>query len=135
MVRFLPFAALDLRVAVPAFMGWTVFTKTYEVFTHSNIRTNLGFLKYVLVTPQSHRVHHSSRPEHQDKNFGTMFSIWDFIFGTQCLDFDVYPETGVRDRNVPLSMQTSLSGTAMIFSKQLVYPLQSMRKKSYLRSN
>jgi sterol desaturase/sphingolipid hydroxylase (fatty acid hydroxylase superfamily) len=135
LVRFLPFAALDLRVAVPAFVGWTVVSKAYEVFTHSNVRTNLGPLKYVLVTPQSHRVHHSARPEHQDKNFGTMFSIWDFIFGTQCLDFDVYPETGVPRRNVPLSSATSLSGNIMVVLKQLIYPLQSMREKIAARSS
>jgi sterol desaturase/sphingolipid hydroxylase (fatty acid hydroxylase superfamily) len=129
LVRFLPFAALDLRVAVPAFVGWTVFSKAYEVFTHSNVRTNMGPLKYVLVTPQSHRIHHSVLAEHQDKNFGAVFSIWDFTFGTQVLDFDVYPETGVPRRNVPLSEATSVSGNASAWVKQLIYPLQSIREK------
>ena len=134
LVRFLPFALLDLRVAVPAFVAWTVISKAYEVFTHSNVRTNLGPLRYVLVTPQSHRIHHSSLPEHQDKNFGTIFSIWDFMFGTQVLDFDVYPTTGVARRNVPLSEETSVSGNAWTTLKQLVYPLQSMREKAAKRA-
>ncbi len=135
LVRFLPFAALDLRVAVPAFVGWTVFSKAYEVFTHSNVRTNLGPLKYVLVTPQSHRIHHSSRREHQDRNFGAVFSIWDFTFGTQVLDFEVYPETGVPKRNVPLSNATSVFGNVSAFFRQLIYPLQSIRDKIAARSS
>ena len=128
-IRFLPFAMLDLRVAIPAFMAWTVISKAWEVFTHSNVRTNMGPLKYVLVTPQSHRIHHSALPEHQDKNFGTIFSIWDFIFGTQVLDFDVYPETGVPRRNVPLSDKTTVTVNAVAFGKQLFYPLQSIGEK------
>lgn len=63
---------------------------------HANIRTDFGWLRYVLVTPQSHRVHHSIEARHQDKNFGLTFSIWDHLFGTQHRGYDEYPETGVR---------------------------------------
>jgi sterol desaturase/sphingolipid hydroxylase (fatty acid hydroxylase superfamily) len=129
-VRFLPFAMLDASIAVPAFAVWTSFARVYEMYTHSNIRTNMGPLKYILVTPQSHRVHHSDRPEHQDKNFANMFSIWDFIFRTQCLDFETYPATGVKDKQVPRPVRPTLLGAVAAFGGLLVYPFRSMLRRS-----
>ncbi|GJL95041.1 MAG: sterol desaturase [Hyphococcus sp.] len=38
----------------------------------------------VIITPNMHRLHHSALPEHLDKNFGTIFAMWDQLFGTYC---------------------------------------------------
>lgn len=132
LVRFLPFALLQANIAVPAFVLWRVFVNVYAMYTHSNIRTNMGPLKYVLVSPQSHRIHHSELPEHRDKNFGNMFSIWDFLFGTQCRDFNSYPPTGTEDKNVPRPVHPSLAGSFTAFGKMLLYPLGSLRRRSKL---
>lgn len=128
LVNFLPFTMLDANIAVPAFIGWKIFVHIYAMFTHSNIRMNMGPLKYILVTPQSHRIHHSYLPEHRDKNFANMFAIWDFIFGTQCKDFNSYPETGVEDKNVPHPTRPSLLGALIAYGKMLVYPITSLRR-------
>lgn len=94
-VSFVPMFALGLPALVVMGMGsariW------YTRFIHANIRTNLGPLKHVLVTPQYHRVHHSLDPRHHEKNFATLFTLWDRLFGTLCRDYDVYPPTGVED--------------------------------------
>ena len=74
-------------------------------FYHANIRTNMGPLRYILVTPQSHRVHHSTQPEHFDCNFGLTFSIWDHLFGTQYRNYDEYPETGIPDEHFPFEQE------------------------------
>jgi sterol desaturase/sphingolipid hydroxylase (fatty acid hydroxylase superfamily) len=128
-VRFLPFAMLEPSWAVPAFAVWATVSRVYTMFTHSNVRTNLGPLKYVLVTPQSHRVHHSGREEHQDKNFGNMFAIWDLIFGTQVLDFDVYPETGIKDKNMPRPAGPGILDAFTAYGKMLLYPFSSLRRR------
>lgn len=125
-VRFLPFALLDANVAVPAFVVWRSFARVYAMYTHSNIRTNMGPLKYILVTPQSHRIHHSMRPEHRDRNFANIFSIWDFMFGTQVLDFEVYPETGVEDKNFPKPQRASFRELVSSYVKMFVYPFRSL---------
>ncbi len=39
----------------------------------------------VLVTPGLHRIHHSELARHHGANFGTLFSIWDRVFGTLLL--------------------------------------------------
>jgi sterol desaturase/sphingolipid hydroxylase (fatty acid hydroxylase superfamily) len=95
---------------------------------HANIRSNFGPLRYLLVTPQSHRIHHSSRPEHQDKNFGLTFSLWDQLFGTQYRGWDEYPETGIEDEDFPLEQGRGLVGAAAVTLRQLVYPFQSLRR-------
>lgn len=123
-VRVLPFTMLDLKVAVPSFVAWTLFARAYEMFTHSNVRTRLGPLRFLLVTPQSHRVHHSSRPEHQDRNFGNVFAFWDILFGTQCWDFEAYPETGVKQASVPAPRTGTLREAVRAWWGQLCYPFR-----------
>lgn len=41
-----------------------------------------SLLSLVLVTPGMHRVHHHQNRPLTDSNFGTLFSIWDRLFGT-----------------------------------------------------
>lgn len=132
LVRVLPFTMLDLKVAVPSFIAWTLFARAYEMFTHSNVRTHLGPLRYLLVTPQSHRVHHSSRPEHQDRNFGNVFAIWDILFGTQCWDFDAYPETGVKHAQVPAPRGGNASEALRAWWGQLCYPFRRQPESACL---
>ncbi len=86
-----------LQVDAPTIMLVGIIVQWHTMIYHSNLRTNYGPLRYVLVTPQSHRVHHSTEPEHFDSNFGVIFSIWDHLFGTQHRDYDTYPKTGVEN--------------------------------------
>ncbi len=53
-----------------------------QFWEHTNIDVQIGPLKYLIITPAYHRVHHST--EHSRTNFGTTFSIWDRMFGTYC---------------------------------------------------
>jgi sterol desaturase/sphingolipid hydroxylase (fatty acid hydroxylase superfamily) len=49
---------------------------------HTNIDIQSKFLLAWLVTPQSHRIHHSVIKEMNSSNFGNFWTIWDRIFGT-----------------------------------------------------
>jgi len=91
---------------------------------HANIRSNFGILRYVLVTPQSHRVHHSAEPRHADTNFGLTFSIWDHLFGTQYRRYDEYPETGIDDGEFPFEQQGRSAWSALL--GQLLYPFRAL---------
>ena len=98
-IRIIPLLALGVEATsiVYVVMFKLFLTRMY----HANIKTNLGPLRYILVTPQSHRIHHSNEPHHRDKNFGVLLSIWDRLFGTQYPGYEEYPETGVEDENFP----------------------------------
>jgi sterol desaturase/sphingolipid hydroxylase (fatty acid hydroxylase superfamily) len=123
-VKFIPFLSLGTDIALESFVGWYMFESWYARFYHGNIKTNLGFLRYILVTPQSHRVHHSREKPHQDKNFGAIFSIWDHLFGTQYRKYDEYPETGIDDATFPHETEFSWHRSIGMLFLQLVYPFQ-----------
>jgi sterol desaturase/sphingolipid hydroxylase (fatty acid hydroxylase superfamily) len=55
-------------------------------FAHSNTSFRLGPINYVVNGPEMHRWHHvhpDAGPP--DRNFGIVFSIWDWLFGTAYL--------------------------------------------------
>lgn len=55
------------------------------MFNHANLKLPLWFdkiLRQIIVTPDMHRVHHSSNPVETDSNYGFNFPFWDKMFGT-----------------------------------------------------
>lgn len=40
------------------------------------------WLSYLLISPAMHQVHHSVNSIHHDKNFGTAFALWDWLYKT-----------------------------------------------------
>jgi sterol desaturase/sphingolipid hydroxylase (fatty acid hydroxylase superfamily) len=115
---------LDFELAV-----WIVLlTQWYARITHANLRTNLGPLKYALVTPQSHRIHHSCERRHVDKNFATLFAVWDRLFGTQWPDHDEYPATGVAGEEFPWDETIGRGGVLSNYFAQLIYPFRKILK-------
>lgn len=58
-----------------------------SVFNHANWRLPLGLdrlLRWLVVTPDMHRVHHSVIPAETNSNFGFNFPWWDRLCGTYC---------------------------------------------------
>lgn len=56
-----------------------------SMFNHGNIRLPLkldGIIRYFLVTPDMHRVHHSVIPNEINSNFGFNLPWWDRLFAT-----------------------------------------------------
>ena len=49
-------------------------------FIHMNLRLEFGVLSRVLVSPQYHRIHHSFKEEHLDKNYAVFFSHLRYYF-------------------------------------------------------
>jgi sterol desaturase/sphingolipid hydroxylase (fatty acid hydroxylase superfamily) len=49
---------------------------------HSNWKVEARWLEWLIITPRAHRVHHSNNPSHFGRNFGSVFSVWDHLFGT-----------------------------------------------------
>ncbi|MDJ0798460.1 MAG: sterol desaturase family protein [Calothrix sp. MO_167.B12] len=116
-----------LLIPLPQGIYYIFFRTWYPRLYHANLRTNFGFLRYVLVTPQSHRIHHSIEVRHFDKNFGIVFSIWDYIFGTQHRDFHEYPDTGIHDQNFPTENGLSFWCLPKNYVSQLLYPFRLSR--------
>ena len=56
-----------------------------SLFSHSNITLSEkldNLLRYIIVTPDMHRIHHSVEKKETNSNFGFNLSIWDRFLGT-----------------------------------------------------
>ena len=74
-----------LGVPAVAVMLFEVILNATAMFNHGNVglpRRLDRALRWILVTPDMHRVHHSIRPEETDSNFGFNLPWWDRLFGT-----------------------------------------------------
>jgi sterol desaturase/sphingolipid hydroxylase (fatty acid hydroxylase superfamily) len=56
-----------------------------DFFSHANVRLPESLdriVRWALVTPNMHSLHHSSHQPETDSNYGSVFTIWDRLFGT-----------------------------------------------------
>ena len=76
-------AVLGLPAA--AVLAFEVVLNATSLFNHGNVFLPLGLdrvLRWFLVTPDMHRVHHSPLREETDSNYGFNLPWWDRLFGT-----------------------------------------------------
>jgi len=61
-----------------------IFHNTFLCVQHANVTYPRAIerLRWLLVTPAMHRVHHLNGCPHIDRNYGFIFSFWDRLFGT-----------------------------------------------------
>ena len=80
----------------------------YTFFIHTEKIGKLGILDWIFNTPSNHRVHHASNPEYIDKNLGSLFMIYDHIFGTYARETvkPIYGITKKLDTHNPIKITT-----------------------------
>jgi sterol desaturase/sphingolipid hydroxylase (fatty acid hydroxylase superfamily) len=132
-IAYLPARALGLNS--PDALKLASLTIYWSALIHTNIRTNLGPLRYVLVSPQAHRVHHSVSPEYFNTNYGTFLVCWDIIFRTVYPDYDIYPATGIDDMELPElarrpSGRVTPVGVATLWIRQTIHPFRLALQKT-----
>ena len=95
-VRFHPIEillSLMIKIAVVAGIGapavsvliFEILLNATSMFNHGNVRMPAALdrlVRWFVVTPDMHRVHHSIDPSETNTNFGFNFAIWDRLFGT-----------------------------------------------------
>ncbi len=93
------------------------------MFNHSNynLPTKIDkVLRLFVVTPDMHRVHHSTNPLETDSNYGFNLPFWDRLFGTYCDQ----PRTGHEKMDIGLreyyAQQASSLGWALAVPFQKV---------------
>ncbi len=92
------------------------------LFNHSNIQIPKRIdkmIRWVLVTPDMHRVHHSVYKEETDSNFGFSVPWWDRIFGTYCAQ----PKDGHREMNI--GIETFRAGKDSRIDQMLIQPFKT----------
>lgn len=74
-----------LGAGMEAVMIFEVALNATSIFNHGNVRLPQWcdrYLRWVIVTPDMHRVHHSILPEETHSNFGFNLPWWDWMFHT-----------------------------------------------------
>lgn len=96
-LSFLPYYALLLFIGFPpdVLVGAGALSFFYQFFSHLATRPGWGALGYVFVTPRTHLVHHACNPEYINKNYGSVFTVWDRLFGTH-VELTVPAEVGTE---------------------------------------
>ncbi len=95
--------AIDAYVIIVGFQA---------VFNHCNVDVRLGWLRYVIVTPNFHHWHHSQDTEAIDRNYAAHFAFLDYLFGTAVSADRIWPKKyGVVGDYMPLG-----------FLKQQLFP-------------
>ena len=70
---------------VAAVIVFEVLLNTTALFNHGNVRLQVKIdrvLRWFVVTPDMHRVHHSVEDDETNSNFGFNLPWWDHLFGT-----------------------------------------------------
>lgn len=84
---------ISIGAPVLAVVIFEIILNAASMFTHSNIKIPASFeyiVRWFIVTPDMHRIHHSVKENESNSNFGFFISIWDRILGTYTND----PESG-----------------------------------------
>jgi len=90
-----------LGAPVLAVILFEILLNLSSMFTHSNIRLNTSLehvLRWFIVTPDMHRIHHSIRENETNSNFSFNLSIWDRLFST----YKEQPEGGQQGMTIGL---------------------------------
>jgi sterol desaturase/sphingolipid hydroxylase (fatty acid hydroxylase superfamily) len=107
--------SMALKIAVVVAIGappvavllFEVILNGASIFNHANIRLPRGVerpLRWLLVTPVMHRIHHSDKRVEADSNYGFSVPWWDRLFGTYRAEpvpghqFGIGAHSGARDQ-------------------------------------
>lgn len=91
-------AVLALGVAPTAVVVFEIVLNSTALFNHSNVRMPVGLdraLRWFVVTPDMHRIHHSTDPRETNSNYGFNVPWWDRLFGTYCAE-PALGQTGMK---------------------------------------
>jgi len=105
LIKFAVIAVIGAPAA--AVIIFEVLLNATSMFNHGNLRLPLGLdraLRWFIVTPDMHRVHHSIEDHETNSNFGFNLPWWDRVFGTYKDQPDAGHEAmtiGIRDYREP----------------------------------
>jgi len=87
---------------VASVLAFEIILNAMAIFNHGNIKLPPSvdrFLRFFVVTPDMHRVHHSVIIRETNSNYGFNLSLWDRLFGT----YLAQPSKGHQDMIIGLS--------------------------------
>ena len=99
---------------------------------HTHLKISFGrVMNQVILCPHYHQLHHSTNPQHYDKNFGLMLTLWDRLFGTLSIPKPDESFTfGLQEREA--SDYQSLAGLYILPLRRMAGHLRFTRRRPQL---
>ncbi|OBT12167.1 sterol desaturase [Vibrio sp. UCD-FRSSP16_10] len=93
---------VSLGIPVIAIIVFEIMLNASAMFNHSNIRLPSkidALIRRIIVTPDMHRVHHSTIRSETDSNYGFFLSTWDHLFNS----YQAQPKLGHKSMHIGIS--------------------------------
>ncbi len=111
-------------IPVPVLVGYVLLS----TLPHANVNWDFGPLRYLIVSPAYHRLHHDR--DNRGVNLGTVLVLWDFLAGVAAMpERGALPvATGLAGRPVPVEQAVVAAGRRRwggvpLLVRQLMEPL------------
>jgi len=114
-------AVAALGAPAVAVLMFEVLLNATALFNHANIRLPAGVdrvLRWFVVTPDMHRVHHSVIPAETNSNFGFNLPWWDWLLGT----YRAQPKAG--HEGMTIGIEQFRTPRDLCLDRMLVQPLR-----------
>lgn len=109
-----------------AVIAFEIILNATATFNHSNVYIPPVLektIRYVLVTPDMHRIHHSVVPKETDSNYGFSLSCWDRL----CRTYTAMPQ--LPQTEMPIGLAGFRQARELSFLRLLLLPFQTLRKR------
>lgn len=108
-----------------AVIAFEVILNATATFNHSNVyipEKLEKILRYFVITPDLHRIHHSVIPTETDSNYGFSLSCWDKLFKT------FTPEPQSPQTEMEIGLAVFRHPQELSFFRLLILPFQKLKK-------
>jgi sterol desaturase/sphingolipid hydroxylase (fatty acid hydroxylase superfamily) len=125
-------AVSALGASAVGVLAFEVLLNATSMFNHGNVRLPRRLdtvLRWIVVTPEMHRVHHSVERRETDSNFGFNLPWWDRLFGT----YRAEPEAG-HERMV-IGIPAFRDPAELRLDRMLLQPLRKGTSRARVSSN
>ncbi len=109
-----------------AVVAFEVILNGAATFNHSNINIPEALdkkLRWLLITPDMHRIHHSTIPDETDSNYGFSISCWDRLFKTY------KEEPRLSQTTMDIGLSSFRESADLGFMQLILLPFKKLRKR------
>ena len=108
-----------------AVIAFEIILNAAATFNHSNVaipETVDNKLRWLLITPDMHRIHHSAEPVETDSNYGFSVSWWDRLFKTYTA------EPKLPQATLMIGLKAYRHQDGLSFNRLLLIPFENSRR-------
>jgi sterol desaturase/sphingolipid hydroxylase (fatty acid hydroxylase superfamily) len=108
-----------------AVIAFEIILNGAATFNHSNVYIPPAIdrkLRWLIITPDMHRVHHSTVPVETDSNYGFSISWWDRLCNTYT------PDPRYGQTVMPIGLNAYRSPKDLSFVRLLLLPFKALKR-------